>query len=105
MLPAMANIFFNISIFYDLLVWISVCVNIVMNNNVIYVLLNLCSQSRRGGGGPRNGMRNGRGRAQGQGQGQGRGRGRGRGKKQPAEKSVDDLDKELESYHAEAMQT
>ncbi|KAL3596795.1 hypothetical protein D5086_008432 [Populus alba] len=55
--------------------------------------------SRRGGGGPRNGMRSGRGRAQ------GRGRGRGRGKKQPAEKSVDDLDKELESYHAEAMQT
>ncbi|KAH8511388.1 hypothetical protein H0E87_008811 [Populus deltoides] len=58
-------------------------------------------QSRRGGGGPRNGTRNGRGRAQ----VQGRGRGRGRGKKQPAEKSVDDLDKELESYHAEAMQT
>lgn len=55
--------------------------------------------SRRGGVGPRNGMRSGRGRAQ------GRGRGRGRGKKQPAEKSVDDLDKELESYHAEAMQT
>ncbi|KAJ6364571.1 hypothetical protein OIU76_029520 [Salix suchowensis] len=54
-------------------------------------------QSRRGGGVPRNGMRNGRGRAQ--------GRGRGRGKKQPVEKSVDDLDKELESYHAEAMQT
>jgi hypothetical protein len=102
MLPAMANIFFNISIFYDLLVWISVCVNIVMNNNV---LLNLCSQSRRGGGGPRNGMRNGRGRGRAQGQGQGQGRGRGRGKKQPAEKSVDDLDKELESYHAEAMQT
>lgn len=101
MLPAMANIFFNISIFYDLLVWISVCVNIVMNNNVIYVLLDLCSQSRRGGGGPRNGMRNGRGR----GRAQGQGRGQGRGKKQPAEKSVDDLDKELESYHAEAMQT
>ncbi|XP_024455756.1 THO complex subunit 4D isoform X2 [Populus trichocarpa] len=58
-------------------------------------------QSRRGGGGPRNGMRNGRGR----GRAQGQGRGRGRGKKQPAEKSVDDLDKELESYHAEAMQT
>lgn len=61
------------------------------------MLLNQCSQSRRGGGVPRNGMRNGRGRAQ--------GRGRGRGKKQPVEKSVDDLDKELESYHAEAMQT
>ncbi|KAF2300545.1 hypothetical protein GH714_013991 [Hevea brasiliensis] len=49
-------------------------------------------QNRRGG------LRNGRGRAR------GRGRGRGRGKKQPFDKSADDLDKELESYHAEAMQ-
>ncbi|XP_021604181.1 THO complex subunit 4D isoform X3 [Manihot esculenta] len=57
----------------------------------------LSSQNRRGG------LRNGRGR--GQGQGQGRGRGRGRGKKQPFVKSADDLDKELENYHAEAMQT
>ncbi|XP_052304220.1 THO complex subunit 4D isoform X2 [Populus trichocarpa] len=54
-------------------------------------------QSRRGGGDLRNGTRNGRGQAP--------GRGRGRGKKQPVEKSVDELDKELESYHAEAMQT
>ncbi|XP_021640678.1 THO complex subunit 4D isoform X3 [Hevea brasiliensis] len=51
------------------------------------------TQNRRGG------LRNGRGRAR------GRGRGRGRGKKQPFDKSADDLDKELESYHAEAMQT
>lgn len=57
----------------------------------------MSSQNRRGG------LRNGRGR--GQGQGQGRGRGRGRGKKQPFVKSADDLDKELENYHAEAMQT
>ncbi|GMJ02817.1 interacting with DNA-binding domain of Zn-finger PARP 1 [Hibiscus trionum] len=38
-------------------------------------------------------MRGGRG---------GDGRGRGRGKKKPVEKSADDLDKELENYHAEA---
>lgn len=61
----------------------------------------MSSQNRRGG--LRNGR--GRGRGQGQGQGQGRGRGRGRGKKQPFVKSADDLDKELENYHAEAMQT
>ncbi|KAI5559444.1 hypothetical protein BDE02_17G110200 [Populus trichocarpa] len=66
-------------------------------------------QSRRGGGDLRNGTRNGRGQAPGRGRAPGRGqapgRGRGRGKKQPVEKSVDELDKELESYHAEAMQT
>lgn len=44
-------------------------------------------------------MRNGRGRPR------GRGRARARGKKQPLEKSADQLDKELEDYHAEAMQT
>ncbi|KAJ9172971.1 hypothetical protein P3X46_016155 [Hevea brasiliensis] len=54
-------------------------------------------QNRRGG------LRNGRGRPGGQ--GRGRGRGRGHGKKQPFEKSADDLDKELENYHAESMQT
>ncbi|XP_039026651.1 THO complex subunit 4D-like isoform X2 [Hibiscus syriacus] len=42
-------------------------------------------------------MRNVRG-----GGGRGRGRGRGHGKRNPAEKSADDLDKELENYHAEA---
>ncbi|KAM0905754.1 hypothetical protein ACQ4PT_017186 [Festuca glaucescens] len=44
--------------------------------------------------------------AQFQGRGRGRGqlRGRGRGRKQAA-KSADDLDKDLESYHAEAMKT
>ncbi|XP_039015208.1 THO complex subunit 4D-like isoform X1 [Hibiscus syriacus] len=50
--------------------------------------------NRRGG----MGMRNVRG-----GGGRGRGRGRGRGKRKPVEKSADDLDKELENYHAEAM--
>jgi len=71
----------------------------------------------RGGGGLRNGrgggggggLRNGRGGAGGghlrNAQGGGRGRGRGQGKKQPIEKSADQLDKELENYHAEAMQT
>lgn len=39
----------------------------------------------------------------GRGGGRGRGRGRGRGKKDAVEKSADDLDKELETYHAEAM--
>ncbi|EOY14345.1 RNA-binding family protein, putative isoform 2, partial [Theobroma cacao] len=43
----------------------------------------------------RGGMRSGRSGS--------RGRGRGRGKKKPIEKSADDLDKELENYHAEAM--
>ncbi|XP_074274811.1 THO complex subunit 4C-like [Silene latifolia] len=43
----------------------------------------------------------GRGRGMGRGQGQQRGRGRGRGKKQ--EKSVEELDKELEKYHAQGM--
>ncbi|XP_022749308.1 THO complex subunit 4D-like [Durio zibethinus] len=51
----------------------------------------------------RRGIRSGRG---GGGGGGGRGRGRDRGKKKPMkpmEKSADDLDKELENYHAEAM--
>ncbi|GKV00189.1 hypothetical protein SLEP1_g12922 [Rubroshorea leprosula] len=52
-------------------------------------------QNPRGGGG----MRNNRGRGRGRGRG---GRG-GYGKKKPVDKSADDLDKELENYHAEAM--
>ncbi|KAK9115234.1 hypothetical protein Syun_022031 [Stephania yunnanensis] len=51
------------------------------------------SRFNRGGGG---GIR-GRARP--------RGRGRGRGRRQPVEKSAEDLDKDLDSYHAEAMQT
>ncbi|RYR65383.1 hypothetical protein Ahy_A03g011316 isoform B [Arachis hypogaea] len=50
------------------------------------------------GGPPRSG--NGRGR----GRGRGRAGVRGRGKKDAVEKSVEQLDKELENYHADAMQ-
>ncbi|KAM3392844.1 hypothetical protein ACQJBY_013799 [Aegilops geniculata] len=60
-------------------------------------------QAGRGGGrgyAPSQAQFQGRGR----GRGQFRGRGRGRGMKGP-EKSADDLDKDLESYHAEAMKT
>lgn len=56
------------------------------------------SQNRQGGG--RGGFRGGRGRG---GRGRGGG-GRGNGKK-PVEKSAADLDKDLESYHADAMNT
>ncbi|KAL3630157.1 hypothetical protein CASFOL_023141 [Castilleja foliolosa] len=62
----------------------------------------------RGRGGSSNGSINGRG-GDGRGRGRVRGRGRGRGGahwvKKPTEKSADDLDKELETYHAEAMQS
>ncbi|EEF30463.1 THO complex subunit 4D isoform X2 [Ricinus communis] len=59
--------------------------------------------SNRGAGQrSRGGLRNlGRGR----GRGRGRGGHGGRGKKQPLEKSADELDKELDTYHAEAMQS
>jgi len=60
------------------------------------------SHNQQGGG-----MRGGRGgfRARGRGNGgRGRGGGRGNGKK-PVEKSAADLDKDLESYHADAMNT
>ncbi|KAJ8448225.1 hypothetical protein Cgig2_025149 [Carnegiea gigantea] len=55
----------------------------------------------------RGGLRNGQARqtqSQGRDQGQ-RCRGRGHGKMQPVEKSAEELDKELDNYHAEAMQT
>ncbi|CAN8238401.1 unnamed protein product [Cochlearia groenlandica] len=55
-------------------------------------------------GGVRGGGRGGfRGRGRGQGGGGGRGSKSGRGGKKPVEKSAADLDKDLESYHAEAM--
>ncbi|GMN28470.1 hypothetical protein TIFTF001_002066 [Ficus carica] len=66
---------------------------------------------RNGRGGPRSGGGSGGGGGGGGGGGRGRGRGRGRtgsggrGKKKPVEKSADELDKELDNYHAEAMQT
>lgn len=56
----------------------------------------------RGRGGWNRGLGLGGG---GRGRGRGRGRGQGQGKKKPVEKSSDELDKELENYHAEAMQT
>lgn len=72
---------------------------------IIYCLF-LYSWGRRGG--PRNVGGSGRGQGQGQGRGRGRGRGRGggrgRGKKDAVEMSAEELDKELETYHAEAMQ-
>ncbi|KAG8373486.1 hypothetical protein BUALT_Bualt11G0029200 [Buddleja alternifolia] len=55
--------------------------------------------AQRGRGGLSSGHR-GRG-----GRGRGGGRGGGRWVKKNVEKSADELDKELESYHAEAMQT
>ncbi|XP_077230284.1 ALWAYS EARLY 4 isoform X2 [Tasmannia lanceolata] len=59
----------------------------------------------RGSGRGRGGFqRGGRGRG-GRGSGGGRGRGRGGGRKQPVEKSAEELDKELETYHVEAMNT
>uniref|UniRef100_A0A803MU54 RRM domain-containing protein n=1 Tax=Chenopodium quinoa TaxID=63459 RepID=A0A803MU54_CHEQI len=67
------------------------------------------AQTNRGFGQQRTrgGFRNGPARAQAQtrgaGRGQSRGRGRGRGKKH-LDKSAEDLDKELETYHAEGMQ-
>jgi THO complex subunit 4 len=60
----------------------------------------LCSPAARGHGnvGSRHGPNTYRGR------GRGRGTGRGRGSL-AAEMSVEDLDADLENYHAEAMQT
>ena len=43
--------------------------------------------------------------SRGRGSGRARGRGRGHMQRRPAEKSANDLDKELETYHAEAMNT
>ncbi|KAH0777624.1 hypothetical protein KY290_009035 [Solanum tuberosum] len=62
--------------------------------------------SQRGRGGFRNAPGRGRGGGGGRGWGRGRGRG-GRGSNRGADKSAEDLDKELDSYHAnaDAMQT
>ncbi|XP_009371789.2 THO complex subunit 4D isoform X1 [Pyrus x bretschneideri] len=66
--------------------------------------------NRGSGGSSRGGNRNGRGKPRGSGSGSGRGRGRGRGRggewrKKHVEKSVDELDKELDSYHTDIMQS
>ncbi|XP_059642633.1 THO complex subunit 4D-like isoform X3 [Cornus florida] len=68
------------------------------------------SQRSRGGiqngrGRGRGGLPNRSGRGRGRGRGGVRGQGRGRGGKKPVKVSADDLDKELETYHADAMQT
>ncbi|KAL9425056.1 hypothetical protein AB3S75_032064 [Citrus x aurantiifolia] len=62
------------------------------------------SQGRGHGQGQGRGRGRGGGGGGGGGGGRGRGRGRGQGKKNPVDKSADDLDKELDNYHAEAMQ-
>ncbi|XP_020208523.1 THO complex subunit 4D [Cajanus cajan] len=63
--------------------------------------------NRGAGWGRRGGTRSGRGAGGGRGRGRGRGAvgggGRGRGRKDNVEKSAEELDKELETYHAEAM--
>lgn len=59
-------------------------------------LISLYSQRGHGGLGNTSGRGRGRGRGRG-----GRGRG-GRGRKNGVEKSAEDLDKELENYHANA---
>lgn len=62
--------------------------------------------NRGAGWGRRGGSRGGSGSVRGRGRGRpGRGGGRGRGRKDGVEKSAEQLDKELETYHAEAMQT
>ncbi|XP_027334842.1 THO complex subunit 4D [Abrus precatorius] len=58
--------------------------------------------ARRGGSRSGSGRGRGRGRARGGGA-RGGGRGRGSGRKDAVEKSAEELDKELETYHAEAM--
>ncbi|OAE31720.1 hypothetical protein AXG93_3384s1950 [Marchantia polymorpha subsp. ruderalis] len=65
----------------------------------------VASPSSRGGRGAPGGGRRGAGSFRGRGRG-GRGTSAGRGKGGPVvEKTAEDLDAELESYHAEAMQT
>uniref|UniRef100_A0A2N9ETB9 Chromatin target of PRMT1 protein C-terminal domain-containing protein n=1 Tax=Fagus sylvatica TaxID=28930 RepID=A0A2N9ETB9_FAGSY len=54
---------------------------------------------------PRPRSRPGQGRGRGRGQGQGQGRGRGRERNQPVEMSVDDLNNDLDNYHAGAKHT
>ncbi|XP_009387818.2 THO complex subunit 4D isoform X1 [Musa acuminata AAA Group] len=63
--------------------------------------LNAISSGRGSGRGHLNAISSGRG----SGRGGASARGRGRGRKQNLEKSADELDKELETYHSEAMNT
>ncbi|CAK9869534.1 unnamed protein product [Sphagnum jensenii] len=68
------------------------------NSNARRVVLVGGGTQGRGSGGRRGSSRNFRGR------GRGRGAGRSQGRVQAEEKSAEDLDAELETYHAEAMQ-
>lgn len=61
-------------------------------------------QRGRGRGHP-NAISSGRGGGRGRASASASARGRGRGRKQNLEKSADELDKELETYHTEAMNT
>ncbi|XP_038702593.1 THO complex subunit 4C-like [Tripterygium wilfordii] len=63
------------------------------------------SINRGSGQSHRGAIRNGRGLGAARSRGQGRVRGWGRGRKQGVDKSADELDKDLEKHHAEAMQT
>ncbi|CAI9777664.1 unnamed protein product [Fraxinus pennsylvanica] len=63
------------------------------------------SANRNPGQNSRGGFRNGRGGGRGGGRGRGRGRGSAHWRKKTVEKSSGELDKELENYHAESMQT
>ncbi|XP_068336483.1 zinc finger BED domain-containing protein RICESLEEPER 2-like [Pyrus communis] len=67
----------------------------ISSSDYSYNDFGFCSRSSRGGN------RNGRVKPRGSGNGSGRG---GEGRKKPVEKSVDELDKELDSYHADNMQ-
>lgn len=66
-----------------------------------HIILFICGSQQNQQGGVKGGRGGFRGR--GRGAGGGRGNKSGRGGKKPVEKSAADLDKDLESYHAEAM--
>lgn len=79
---------------------------LALKMTVIYVLSS--GQGRvgdfRGQGGRGQGIRRNRGRGRGSSGGRGGGRGAGRGRGRDEKVSAEDLDAELEKYHAEAMQ-
>jgi THO complex subunit 4 len=73
---------------------------LVLSSYLIILFIYDSQQNQQGG------VTAGRGGFRGRGRGNGGGRGNksgGRGGKKPVEKSAADLDKDLESYHAEAM--
>lgn len=83
--------------------WLLIEIQFVASNSLPFYFAFAYDCVRQRG---RGGLNTGRGGSAGRGRGGGRGRGRGGAQwKKKVEKSADDLDKELESYHAEAMQT